>query len=144
MPYGSRLKDRNITIINRSEIVGRPLAALLANEGANVYSVDANNVQTFTKLDQTHSCKVIDSPLKCSQAVSKSDIVITGVPKPNYKVPTKLLKPGVVAVNFSAFANFEFDLTSKAAYFVPSVGKVTVAMLERNLLRLYDYQNKIQ
>lgn len=140
LPYGSRLKDRNITIINRSEIVGRPLAALLANEGANVYSVDANNVQTFTKMDENNHSKVIDTDLRCTQVIPRSDIVITGVPNPEYRVPTKLLKPGVVAINFSTFANFDPDIQTKASYFVPSVGKVTVAMLERNLLRLHDYQ----
>lgn len=138
--YGSRLKNQKVSIINRSEIVGRPLAALLANEGAKVYSIDAHNVQTFTELDANKTCKLIDTNLACHQVVAKSDVVITGVPSPDYKVPTKLLKPGAVAINFSAFANFEPDVKSKASYFVPSVGKVTVAMLVRNLLRLYDYQ----
>lgn len=45
LPYGDRLHGRVITIINRSEIVGRPLAALLANDGGKVYSVDINNIQ---------------------------------------------------------------------------------------------------
>ncbi|CAG8829133.1 17750_t:CDS:2, partial [Racocetra persica] len=31
--YGNRLHGRVITVVNRSEIVGRPLAALLANDG---------------------------------------------------------------------------------------------------------------
>lgn len=43
--YGNRLHGCVITIINRSEIVGRPLAILLANEGGKVYSVDINNIQ---------------------------------------------------------------------------------------------------
>lgn len=124
-----------MTIINRSEIAGQPLAALLAKEGADVYSVDENNVQKFTKND------VVDTDLKYTEVVPKSDIVITGVPDMNYKLPTQLLKPGVVAINFSTHANFESDITSKASYFVPSVGKVTVAMLKENLLKLYDYQN---
>ena len=47
LPYGDRLHGRVITIINRSEIVGRPLAALLANDGGKVYSIDINNVQEF-------------------------------------------------------------------------------------------------
>lgn len=47
LPYGDRLHGRVITIINRSEIVGRPLAALLANDGGKVYSVDINNIQEF-------------------------------------------------------------------------------------------------
>ena len=47
LPYGNRLHGRIITIINRSEIVGRPLAALLANDGGKVYSVDINTIQEF-------------------------------------------------------------------------------------------------
>ncbi|GAA5801612.1 hypothetical protein HPULCUR_007060 [Helicostylum pulchrum] len=133
--HGDRLKGCTVTIINRSEIAGRPLAALLAKEGAIVYSVDKYNVQKFTKND------ILDTDLEYTQVVPKSDIVITGVPDVNYKLPSNLLKPGVIAINFSTYANFESDVTSTASYFVPSVGKVTVAMLKRNLLKLYDYQN---
>ncbi|GAA5814284.1 hypothetical protein MFLAVUS_007778 [Mucor flavus] len=135
--HGDRLKGCTVTIINRSEIAGRPLAAILAKEGAIVYSVDKYNVQKFTKND------ILDTDLEYTQVVPKSDIVITGVPDANYKLPSNLLKPGVIAINFSTYANFESDITSKASYFVPSVGKVTVAMLKRNLLKLYDYQNNL-
>lgn len=38
--YGDRARGKVITVINRSEVVGRPLAALLANDGARVLSVD--------------------------------------------------------------------------------------------------------
>ncbi|KAI7895386.1 uncharacterized protein EV154DRAFT_542035 [Mucor mucedo] len=134
--HGQRLKDHTVTIINRSEIAGQPLAALLANDGATVYSVDEHSVQVLTK---TH--KQEDTELKIFQVLPKSDIVITGVPAPKYKLPTELLKPGVIAINFSTFANFEPDVVSKASYFVPSVGKMTVAMLEKNLLTLYNHQN---
>ena len=34
------LRSKVITVINRSEVVGRPLGALLANDGARVLSVD--------------------------------------------------------------------------------------------------------
>lgn len=144
LPYGSRLEGVRVTIINRSEIVGRPLAALLANEGAVVFSVDANNVQEVMKYKDNPSCKVTDSLLTCAEAVSSSDIVITGVPTLGYKVPTEILKPGVIAINFSTFANFDSKVVEKAKYFVPSVGKATVAMLERNLLRLFDQQKSIK
>jgi methylenetetrahydrofolate dehydrogenase (NAD+) len=49
LPYGNRLHGRVVTIINRSEIVGRPLAALLANDGAKVFSVDINGIQEFDR-----------------------------------------------------------------------------------------------
>jgi methylenetetrahydrofolate dehydrogenase (NAD+) len=41
------LSGKCITIINRSEIVGRPLAAMLANDGAVVYSIDLNTIYKF-------------------------------------------------------------------------------------------------
>ncbi|KAL9713088.1 Methylenetetrahydrofolate dehydrogenase [NAD(+)] [Leucoagaricus gongylophorus] len=45
LPYGDRAYGRTITVINRSEVVGRPLAALLANDGARVLSVDIDSIQ---------------------------------------------------------------------------------------------------
>ncbi|KAI8060222.1 hypothetical protein BC940DRAFT_312519 [Gongronella butleri] len=145
IPLGNRLYGRTITVINRSEIVGRPLAAMLANDGAKVFSVDISGIQVFTRGTglklRAHS--VQDTDLKLEDVVSQSDVVITGVPTPNYKLPTNILKDGVIAINFSSFKNFEDDIKSKASIFVPSVGKVTVAMLERNLLRLHDYQHDI-
>lgn len=39
-PVGDRMTGKRCVVINRSEIVGRPLAAMLANDGADVYSID--------------------------------------------------------------------------------------------------------
>jgi len=46
-PVGRHMEGNVVTIINRSEIVGRPLAAMLANDGADVYSVDINSIYLF-------------------------------------------------------------------------------------------------
>jgi len=46
---GNRLFGKTITVINRSEVNGRPLAALLANDGATVYSVDITGVQAVAR-----------------------------------------------------------------------------------------------
>lgn len=46
-PVGRQLDGKTVTIVNRSEIVGRPLAAMLANDGATVYSVDINSIYKF-------------------------------------------------------------------------------------------------
>lgn len=46
-PLGKQMEGKVVTIINRSEIVGRPLAAMLANDGATVYSVDINSIYRF-------------------------------------------------------------------------------------------------
>lgn len=41
------MQGKIVTVINRSEIVGRPLAAMLANDGADVYSVDIDSIYLF-------------------------------------------------------------------------------------------------
>lgn len=63
--------------------------------------------------------------------------MITGVPSKEYKVETDHLKDGVIAINFSSFKNFKDDITHRASIYVPSIGKLTVSMLERNLIRCH-------
>jgi len=46
-PMGKHMQGKIVTVINRSEIVGRPLAAMLANDGADVYSVDIDSIYLF-------------------------------------------------------------------------------------------------
>jgi methylenetetrahydrofolate dehydrogenase (NAD+) len=46
---GNQLHGKTITVINRSEVVGRPLAALMANDGANVISIDVENTLLFSR-----------------------------------------------------------------------------------------------
>lgn len=141
LAVGDKLHGQIITVINRSEVVGRPLAALLANDGAKVYSVDESGILEFHRGEGIKMKKhdIFETKTTLQEALSQSDIVIGGVPSKTFKISTNLLKEGVIAVNFSSFKNFEDDITDKASLYVPSVGKVTVAMLERNLVRLYEY-----
>ncbi|RKO94649.1 hypothetical protein BDK51DRAFT_43523 [Blyttiomyces helicus] len=141
LPSGDRLHGRIITVVNRSEVVGRPLAALLANDGAKVYSTDENGIMEFHRGEglKKEKHEVVEVNVSLEEALKISDVVITGVPSPNYKINTAHLKDGVIAINFSTFKNFADDARERASIFVPSVGKVTVAMLERNLLRLHEY-----
>merc|ERR1719389_1329107 len=48
-PIGDRLSGKTVTIINRSEVLGRPLAAMLANDGATVNSIDLDSSYVFKK-----------------------------------------------------------------------------------------------
>lgn len=140
LAYGNKLYGKTITIVNRSEIVGRPLAALLANDGATVYSVDINNIQKFERGDGLHLRKhrVVDVDISLKEAAAQSDVIITGVPSAGYKFPTEYVKDGAVCVNFSSDKNFDDDVKQKASLYVPMIGKVTIAMLLRNLLRLKE------
>lgn len=131
---GRQLEGRTVTIINRSEIVGRPLAAMLANDGAEVYSVDINSIYKFSG-GRLHKCEL--TPEEC---VRQSSIVITGVPTKNYRLPTEWIQPNATVVNVASFKNVDEEALLKipGVVYVPLVGKVTVAMLERNLVRLFD------
>ncbi|KAH7372310.1 hypothetical protein BKA66DRAFT_443658 [Pyrenochaeta sp. MPI-SDFR-AT-0127] len=144
LPYGNRLHGRTITVINRSEVVGRPLAALLANDGAHVYSVDISDVQEFTRgvglRKKRH--EVAEKPgWTLEDCLPISDVVISGVPGDKYKVPLEKMRDGAVCINFSSERNFTPEVKEKASIYVPAIGKVTIAVLLRNLLRLA--QNKI-
>ena len=44
-----QLAGQTVVLYNRSEVVGRPLAAMLANDGALVYSVDIDNMLIYRK-----------------------------------------------------------------------------------------------
>jgi len=50
------------------------------------------------------------------------------------------VSPGTVVVNVASFKNVNEDeiLQIPGVKYVPLVGKVTVAMLQRNLMRLYE------
>lgn len=154
--------------VRSSEVVGRPLAALLANDGARVFSVDIDSVQEYTKRPQTESTQArkyhphhVMHP--CSKTLQEclaiSDVVITAVPSASYKVKTDWLKDGCVCVNVSSEKNFEKDVREKvcvlsivcqgrrvssnillqASIYIPAVGKVTILMLLRNLYVLCDH-----
>ena len=105
LDYGKRLFGRRITVINRSEVVGRPLAALLANDGAEVYSIDVTGVQRFSRgsglKKQKHEVRDMEG-WGLEQCLPISDVIISGVPGDAYKVPTDLVREGAVCINFSS------------------------------------------
>ena len=153
LPFGNRLHGRKITVVNRSEVVGRPLAALLANDGACVYSVDINDVQQFHRGEGLRKRRhdVVELPAwTLETCLPLSDVVISGVPGDKYKVPVHLLREGAVCINFSServshlerltevvahsVQNFSPEVKEKASIYVPAIGKVTIAVLLRNLV----------
>ena len=46
-PVGHQLDGKVAVVFNRSEVVGRPLAAMLANDGATVYSIDISGMLVY-------------------------------------------------------------------------------------------------
>ena len=122
----------------RSEVVGRPLAALLANDGARVFSVDIDSIQEYTKRPTAptapppssggeggqataarrayhphHVVRPAPPSFDLARCLAISDVVVSAVPSATYKVPTAALKDGCVCVNVAADKNFEADVREK-------------------------------
>ena len=132
------------TIACSSEVVGRPLAALLANDGARVFSVDIDSIQEYTKRPHVSPPELTaelsssgESSAEAAAAKARryhprhvvhpivftlqeclalSDVVISAVPSPTYKVKTEWLKDGCLCVNVAADKNFEKDVREKVGY----------------------------
>lgn len=122
----------------RSEVVGRPLAALLANDGARVFSVDIDSIQEYTKrptpptfneeegkvaaarraYHPRHVVRTVPPSFDLSRCLALSDVVVSAVPSATYKVPTAALKDGCVCVNVAADKNFEADVRDKVGLIV--------------------------
>ena len=129
---GAPLRDRMVCIFNRSEVVGRPLASMLANDGASVYSFDIDGPLRFTQQ------QVLETDISREEALARADVIITGVPSRDFKlVEAEELKFGAICLNFSTLKNFHDDIRERASVFIPRVGPMTVTMALRNTLRLF-------
>jgi methylenetetrahydrofolate dehydrogenase (NAD+) len=131
-------QDQVVSVVNRSEILGRPLAAMLAAAGATVYSIDADSILRFRPDGRSHRCS---SNLKLQDCLAESSVVVTGVPHADFDIPTNFLAEGTTVVNVSEFTNVceETLLAHRPDIkYIPQVGKVTVAVLEQNLVRLHQ------
>lgn len=129
---GAPLDGRTICIFNRSEVVGRPLASMLANDGASVFSFDIDGPLHFS------GQQVLETDITRAEALERADVVITGVPSRSFKlVEAEEIKQGAICLNFSTLKNFHDDIRERASVFIPRVGPMTVTMALRNTVRLY-------
>jgi len=131
--YRIPIKGQNITIINDSNIVGKPLALLLNNLGATVSITHklTKNLSIYTK---------------------KADIICTATGIFNIIKPEQV-KKGVIIIdiaikkqgeNKKIVGDIDFEkMKNKAQAITPvpgGVGPMTIAMLLVNLLNLYEKQ----
>ncbi|HIG40008.1 MAG: bifunctional methylenetetrahydrofolate dehydrogenase/methenyltetrahydrofolate cyclohydrolase [bacterium] len=121
-----------VTIFNRSEVIGRPLAVMMSNDGATVYSFDENGPLKFVHAQPS------ETDITRSEALAQSDIVVTGVPNKEFmKISCKEIRQGTTCINFSSTPNFFDDVNTHTDIYIPKVGPMTVAMCMRNTLRLF-------
>jgi methylenetetrahydrofolate dehydrogenase (NAD+) len=134
----SMFENTTITIINRSEVLGLPLATMLSNQGATVYSIDIDSVLKFEpngKVRREYATTTVE------QCVRKSSVIVSGVPSDAFKVPTSWLSNCSTLINVATeSSNFEEErlcTEAQGVTYVPHVGRVTVAALEYNLMQLH-------
>lgn len=121
----TNVKDKNVVIIGKGILVGKPLSFILKHMGANVTVCDS---------------KTTDIKEKCLQA----DIIITGVGKKDI-VRGDMIKPDAIIIDAgTCFVDGKLygdvnvsEVLPKAAYVTPTpggVGPITVSMLLRNTI----------
>jgi len=125
--YGIDLYGKDVCVVGASNIVGKPMWALLVNEMA---SVDICHIATRDLKDHT----------------KRADIVIVGVGKPNL-ITADMVKEGVIVVDIginrlddnSIVGDVDFkNVSEKASYITPvpgGVGPMTIAMLLKNTVK---------
>jgi len=135
--------NTTVTIINRSEVLGLPLATMLSNQGATVYSINIDSILQFSpdgKVKREHSTTTL------KECIQKSSVIVSGVPSHTFQVPTEWIQKYTTVINVAAETNFDEDTIcneEQCITYVPHVGRVTVAALEYNLMSLHqNYHSK--
>ena len=137
-------KNETVTIINRSEVLGLPLAIMLSKCGATVYSIDVDSILRFSSNNGNDDVKRISSgSMTVEDCVRTSSVVVSGVPSNSFVVPTEWIMDDAIVINVAAESNFDEQtladdaVSRRGVTYVPHVGRVTVAALEYNLMSLH-------
>jgi len=143
-----RWQGQTVTVINRSSVLGRPLSALLALEGANVYSVDDRSILRFHQSSSSSSVvSTTATRLSLTECLRQSSVIVTAVPPGNeFCLDSDAVADHTTIVNVASSSlqssNVDLDQLQRRSttgiQLISNVGKVTVAALEQNLIRLYQ------
>ncbi|HNR44175.1 MAG TPA: bifunctional 5,10-methylenetetrahydrofolate dehydrogenase/5,10-methenyltetrahydrofolate cyclohydrolase [Methanofastidiosum sp.] len=130
--YNIPIEGADITIINRSNIIGKPLAAMMINRGGTVTVVHSKTKELKEK-------------------TKHADIVVVGVGKTDF-LTADMVKEGAVVVDVGITRDVDGikgdvkydEVSKKTSYITPvpgGVGPMTRAMLLENLIICFIKQN---
>ena len=132
--YRIEISGKNVTILGRSNIGGKPLIQCCLNKNATVTVCHSR-----TKDLKEHT--------------KNADIVISAIGKPKF-ITADMLKDGVIVIDVGinrdengkivGDVNFD-DVSKKASYITPvpgGVGPMTIAMLMNNVIKAAKSQNQ--
>jgi len=133
----SRLVDRQVVVVGRSEIVGKPLAYVLAQRGMSISLCGSEGV-----VSQSLGSQMVEvrKPEDIASAVRVADVVVSATGNPGI-ITGEMVKEGVIVIDVgSPIGDVEFDSVVKEASFITpvpgGVGPVTVVSLLENLVEL--------
>lgn len=133
--YKLALEGKDVVVIGRSNIVGKPMTALLINEGA---TVTVCNSKTKNLAEKTKN----------------ADVVIVAIGKANF-LKGDMVKDGAIIIdvginrdeNNKICGDVDFEsVKDKVSYITPvpgGVGPMTIAMLLNNTLKAFKIGKKI-
>ena len=134
---------KHVVIVGRSDIVGKPLASMLAQKNSALGPTAANATVTIC-----HS-RTAELP-----AVTRTaDILVAAIGKPKF-ITTNMVKPGAVVVDVGInrtdeglVGDVDFEAVKATASFITpvpgGVGPLTIAMLLENTLAACQLQNEV-
>jgi len=130
--YNISVSGKNVVIVGRSDLVGKPMGVMMLNNDATVTICHSKtkNLSEYTK---------------------KADILVVAVGRSNF-ITSDMVSEGavVIDVGISRLADglcgdVDFEsVKDKCSYITPvpgGVGPMTVAMLGKNILKAYKIQN---
>lgn len=127
--YNIELSGKNVAVLGRSNIVGKPMAALLVKANATV-TVCHSRTKNIKEI-----CR-------------KSDIIVAAIGKPNF-VTADMVSDGAVIIDVGInrldnklVGDVDYEnVAPKASYITPvpgGVGPMTIAMLLSNTLKAFE------
>lgn len=130
--YNINLQGKNVLVIGRSNIVGKPISLLLQSKNATVTMAHSR-----TK--------------NLEDLILKSDVVVSAVGIPNLVKNVKndaiVIDVGINRTENGLCGDVEYETASKnAGYITPvpgGVGPMTIAMLMENTLELFKLQSNL-
>lgn len=133
------LVGRSAVVVGRSEIVGRPLAHVLAQKGAKVLLSGSTGV-----VAESRGSQLIEEhrPLNLAEVTKEADIVVSATGEPGI-ITGDMVKKGVVVIDVGApDGDVDFDSVERKASFITpvpgGVGPVTVVSLLENLMDIVE------
>lgn len=135
--YGVEIEGKNVLVIGRSNIVGRPMAMMLEHEGATV-TIAHSKTDNYTLISRMATVDIIVS------AVGKHNFVdVSALERHPHMIKNKI----IIDVGMNRDENgklcgdFSEDFKAKFGFYTPtpgSTGPMTVAMLMTNVINFYE------